>query len=1033
MNGPRIWLLAAALLLAAAQSGAQTSRYVCAAGDATCGGTPAYSTLSAAITAAAASDTIYLKSGETFTGNFTLPVKTGCTTYDCITITTLFSGAPTLPAAGDRICPTGSDAITEGYCTSNIDPDILARIQPTQVSGSQNEPAILLGAGAVGWSIKLVRMTNGMFGSGVSVRVGQSSSSVQPNRAAQPSFTTIDQVYFDYDTYHPYWGQKRAIELQSKAAKVTNNYIEGSDQPSSAGDGSAILMYSGEGPYTITNNWLRGGTEIVMSMGDTPQIRTTATWSGTPTTTSGTLTWGAGLTPNGDCPFVGQVIVPSVNGATAREYVTVATVSNCTATTADVTWSPAISGTLDTPGDVRWGVVPGDCALMASPCSQGILFEYNVVSRNLAHKAASIIPEPTTLSATGNTGGGSLADGAWSVYVSARMSSQGQTINSGAVGPVTATVGASGTISWSVAAMHADVTTYRVTYTLDGTTFYYTDFSTNSGTVTAATTTTTTPPTGTSRRYKALFELKGAIDALITHNYFFNSWNASAGDGTAFWIKAVNQAASLALPSANNNHPWMENRDSVFEENVVRGVTKFFKVSGWEYENNNAYYKPVGTSGLIVRNMLAFDVTTVTYGGSGASGIQINNGCSACTFEHLTLDVTTSFALEPNSAANRDNVLSDGFTFRNNMLVRNATSGGIKASGIAEGTLSISGAEGTNGGAYTVNRNVWGNRASGPTSGAYPEHNTASPVGNVFVAYDTTWKAQFDNYESATILGYVLDAGSAYLTAASDGGPIGVTDIATLNDDMTKALSGLGTVDPMDPPPDDPGGIGPTRFYFSSQLWTGAIPTLQDNWNTTAAQTVYHLSNAPANTPIAASLAAVSTATTPEFHVTGLHISRELTAQTIGGTVKCQIRGRESAAGMDATLAIGLYVITPVGAVRGVLLAPTAADTLTAANELFVTTGTSRNRACRDATESASITLTPVAVQEGDRLVIVTGCRDASTSTTSTCTLVYSDNVETDLIEGDTDVASPDNPWVEIGDGILFVEPVGLRLRLRLR
>jgi hypothetical protein len=30
-------------------------------------------------------------------------------------------------------------------------------------------------------------------------------------------------------------------------------------------------------------------------------------------------------------------------------------------------------------------------------------------------------------------------------------------------------------------------------------------------------------------------------------------------------------------------------------------------------------------------------------------------------------------------------------------------------------------------------------------------------------------------------------------------------------------------------------------------------------------------------------------------------------------------------------------------------------------------------------------------------------------------------------------VASPDNPWVEIGDGILFVEPVGLRLRLRLR
>lgn len=1021
-----ILLLFAVLLGPLSVDAAAQSRYVCTTpvSGACDGNSPGYSTLQSAVTAAVAGDTIYVTAGQTFTDSVELPAKAGCSTWDCIIITTSTTMG-LIPPAGDRACPEDEDAVDEGACEANLDPALYPTVRATHVLASSNEPALYVQSMAdnYGWTFRRIRVTNGFNGGGVGIRVGTSDTGVQNTRAEQPAYITIDQVYFDYDTDHPYWGQRRAIECHSGAIRITNNYIQGVNHPSSGTDAQAIWCHNGEGPYVITNNWIRGATYGFLVGGEAFGIRTLATVTGTPTTTTASLTWSAGVNPTGDCPFIGQRLAIEVDGQTGLEWPTVTDVDNCVSGAADVTWTPALSGTIDNPGKVSWGVTPGDNALRAGGATYGLEFRQNAISRRLAWRNAAIIPAPTSPAASNASG--SLSSATYSVQVVAVATMQGVVINSAPSEAVDVVV-SSGGIAWSVDAMHADVT-FRVYYSTGGTTRMTTATS-NSGTVTAAGTITTVPSSGTQRRWKNLFEIKALIKPLVEQNYFFNSWSAAAGDGTAIWWKATNQEATDLTPNANNNTPWVQNQEGIFRDNVIRSVPKAFKVSGQEFENGFAVYRPIGTYGLRVSNILIYDHSTTTYGGSGGSAFYFGASCSDCSVEHVTVDSTAGVGLLPDSQASSSRYLSNGFTFKNSLMTRPG-GGGIKASGIAEGLASINGAEGTGGGAYDVGYILWGNQASGPSSSTqgYPNHNVSSPVGNVFTAY-ATWQAIFQDATANTVLGYKLDDESPYLTAASDGGPLGVEDIDQLHLYMLAALSGLAEIDPEDPPPvdEDPYGPGPTRFYLSRQA-SEITPTITTGFDKVTSLAWYQTAPNRKSTSMAEATVSVGTATNPEFHALGGFLSEPLLEQVISGTLSCQVRGRTNNVDHHPTVAIAAYIVNADATViKHTLLAPTASDTLASPPAFLASGSVNRNRSCHDpADDGLEIALTQGSAEEGDRLLFVVGAKDHSTSSAS-ATAVFGDNSEIDLDPSDTG-STANNPWVQITDSVRFLEEVARR------
>src|SRR5262245_12010742 len=97
-------------VFACAASSEAADRTVCVSGC-------AYANLQTAINEAAAGDTILLRAGQAFTGNFTLKVKSGTA------FITIKSDAPdaSLPAAGVRLIP-------EGKAGANTQRSALARL-----------------------------------------------------------------------------------------------------------------------------------------------------------------------------------------------------------------------------------------------------------------------------------------------------------------------------------------------------------------------------------------------------------------------------------------------------------------------------------------------------------------------------------------------------------------------------------------------------------------------------------------------------------------------------------------------------------------------------------------------------------------------------------------------------------------------------------------------------------------------------------------------------------------------------------------
>jgi hypothetical protein len=198
--------------------------------------------LQAALDRARAGDTILLKAGAKYVGNFILPKKTGT---QAITIRT--SDAPGQPPAGSRVFPSHAGS--------------LAKIQ-----SPDSQPALRTAPGAHDWRLQLLEFLPTRDGFGDIITLGDGSSA-QRDLPSVPQRIVVDRCYIHGD---PEKGQKRGIALNSGDTQVIGSYI--SEIKVKGQDAQAIAGWNGPGPFTIVNNYLEAAGENFMLGGADPSI-----------------------------------------------------------------------------------------------------------------------------------------------------------------------------------------------------------------------------------------------------------------------------------------------------------------------------------------------------------------------------------------------------------------------------------------------------------------------------------------------------------------------------------------------------------------------------------------------------------------------------------------------------------------------------------------------------------------------------------------------------------------------------------------
>jgi hypothetical protein len=196
--------------------------------------------LQAALNKAQPGDTILLQAGATFTGNFTLPLKSG-TSY----ITVRSSATTGLPAAGVRIKPSHAPLL----------PKIKA-------AGSKH--AFVTAASAHHWRLQFLEIIGNSNGIGDIVRLGTGS---ETSLTAQPRYIILDRVYIHG---HATMGSKRGVALNSRDTTIRDSHI--SDIKLVGVETQAIAGWNGAGPYLIENNYLSAAGVNVMFGGADPKI-----------------------------------------------------------------------------------------------------------------------------------------------------------------------------------------------------------------------------------------------------------------------------------------------------------------------------------------------------------------------------------------------------------------------------------------------------------------------------------------------------------------------------------------------------------------------------------------------------------------------------------------------------------------------------------------------------------------------------------------------------------------------------------------
>lgn len=206
-----------------------------------------------------------------------------------------------------------------------------------------------------------------------------------------------------------------------------------------------------------------------------------------------------------------------------------------------------------------------------------------------------------------------------------------------------------------------------------------------------------------------------------------------------------------------------------------------------------------------------------------------------------------------------------------------------------------------------------------------------------------------------------------------------------------------------------------TRFYLPS---TGTSPIASlgyaAEWEASSTAVRRPTFRTKQSTAMTAVGQADATATSNRDAVVGQFISEPLAAQTISGTVKGQIRAQENASTANLRSQCIIRVVQSDNTtIRGTLYAGDLSTLTGNPTNEWATTGTNRPMPF-----GGSVSLSSLAIQAGDRLVIELGYRKHAAAST-TGTLYFGDNAATDLAE-DTTTTTANNPWIEFSQTLVL-------------
>ncbi|HEX5473906.1 MAG TPA: hypothetical protein VFX12_04510 [Vicinamibacterales bacterium] len=227
-----------------ASVGQAATLHVCASGC-------TYTNLQPALDAAQPGDTILLRAGETFVGNFVLPAKSASATQ----FITIRSDAPdsALPASGVRLVP-------EGYPGANANRSALARILGAG-GALKSTPLLSTDSGAHHYLLQFIDFDGAaQVGYETLIAIGTDKADANP-----PHDIVFDRVFVHG---HPTKGQKRGIALNGKSTDVLNSYI--CDIKAVNTDSQAIAGWNGPGPFRIVNDYIEAAGENILFGGARP-------------------------------------------------------------------------------------------------------------------------------------------------------------------------------------------------------------------------------------------------------------------------------------------------------------------------------------------------------------------------------------------------------------------------------------------------------------------------------------------------------------------------------------------------------------------------------------------------------------------------------------------------------------------------------------------------------------------------------------------------------------------------------------------
>ena len=196
--------------------------------------------LQAALNAAQLGDVITLEAGATFTGNYTLPNKSGS---GWIIIRTSAPDA-SLPPPGTRITPAYASALPKV-----VSPNSAAAI--ATLAGAHHYRLI-------GLEVTIGAGVTSNTGTGGLVQLGDWPA--QTTLGQVPHDIILDRVYVHGSPAVPL---VRCIALNSASTAVIDSYI--SDAHHQTFDAQAIAGFNGPGPFKIVNNYLEGPARTLCS------------------------------------------------------------------------------------------------------------------------------------------------------------------------------------------------------------------------------------------------------------------------------------------------------------------------------------------------------------------------------------------------------------------------------------------------------------------------------------------------------------------------------------------------------------------------------------------------------------------------------------------------------------------------------------------------------------------------------------------------------------------------------------------------